>query len=48
MMVLVDVSTIMTYTVGTIPQSILPAVNQKADYKVMGMSISVDGGDAGT
>lgn len=48
MLVLVDVSTVMTYTIGTIPQSILPSVDQKVDHKVMGMSLALDAGDAGT
>lgn len=48
MMVLVDVSTILTYTVGALPQSILPKVDQKVDYKAMGMSIAADMGQAGT
>lgn len=47
MMVLVDLSTILTYTVGTIPTTVLATTDQKANYKVMGMSMQVNLGDAG-
>lgn len=48
MMVLVDISTILTYTVGGLPSSIMPQVEKAADYKVMGVSVAVDMGDTKT
>ncbi|MDO4713576.1 MAG: hypothetical protein Q4B28_02795 [bacterium] len=47
MMVLVDISTILTYTVGTIPTTVLSSTDQTSNYKVMGMSLELNMGDAG-